>query len=41
MYDLAKQTKDDVQPTNVKFFDTMPLDVSMDLSKLKRFYDKK
>ncbi len=41
MYDLAKQTKEDVQPTNVKFFDTMPLDVSMDLSKLKRFYDKK
>ena len=23
MYDLQKQTKDDVQPTNVKFFDTI------------------
>jgi hypothetical protein len=41
MYDLAKQTRDDVVPTNVKFFDTMPLDVSMDLTKLGEFYDKK
>jgi len=41
MYDLGKQTKDDVEPTNVKFYDTMPLDVSMNLDKLKRFYDKK
>ena len=41
MYDLAKQTKDDVEPTNVKFHDTMPMDVSMNLDKLKRFYDKK
>ena len=41
MYDLAKKTRDDVVPTNVKFHDSMPLDVSMDLEKLKRFYDKK
>ena len=41
MYDLAKQSRDDVVPTNEKFYDTMPLDVSMDLNKLKKFYDKK
>ena len=41
MYDLAKQTRDDVVPTNEKFYDTMPLDVSMNLDKLKKFYDKK
>lgn len=41
MYELAKMTKDDVVPTNEKFYDTMPLDVSMNLDKLKEFYDKK
>ena len=41
MYELAKMTNDDVVPTNEKFYDTMPLDVSMDLEKLKKFYDKK
>lgn len=41
MYDLAKQSRDDVVPTNEKFYDTMPLDVSMNLNKLKKFYDKK
>jgi len=41
MYDLAKQTRDDVIPTNIKFHDSMPLDVSMDLTKLDEFYDKK
>ena len=41
MYDLGKRTKDDIIPTNEKFNDTMPLDVSMNLSKLKKFYDKK
>ena len=39
MYDLAKQTRDDVVPTNEKFHDTMPLDVSMNLNKLKKFYE--
>ncbi len=39
VYDLAKQTRDDVIPTNEKFHDTMPLDVSMDLDKLKKFYE--
>ena len=41
MYDLAKRTRDDVVPTNVKFHDSMPLDVSMDLTKLGEVYDKK
>jgi len=41
MYDLAKQTRDDVVPANEKFKDTMPLDVSMDLDKLKKFYEEK
>ena len=39
MYDLAKQSRDDVVPTNEKFHDTMPLDISMDLKKLKKFYE--
>jgi len=39
MYDLARQSRDDVVPTNEKFKDTMPLDVSMDLDKLKKFYE--
>jgi len=39
MYDLGKRTKDDIIPTNEKFNDTMPLDVSMDLDKLKKFYE--
>ena len=41
MYELGKRTRKDLVPTNEKFHDTMPLDVSMDLEKLKRFYDKK
>jgi len=41
MYELGKRTKDDIVPTNEKFHDTMPLDVSMNLNKLKKFYDKK
>jgi hypothetical protein len=41
MYDLGKRTKDDIIPTNEKFNDTMPLDVSMNLEKLEKFYDKK
>jgi hypothetical protein len=41
MYELGKRTRKDLVPTNVKFHDSMPLDVSMDLEKLKRFYDKK
>ena len=41
MYDLGKRTRDDVIPTNIKFHDSMPLDVSMDLTKLDEFYDKK
>ena len=36
-YDLAKRSRDDVVPTNEKFYDTMPLDVSMDLDKLKKW----
>ena len=39
MYDLARKSRDDVVPTNEKFKDTMPLDVSMDLKKLKKFYE--
>ena len=39
MYDLARKSRDDVVPTNEKFKDTMPLDVSMDLDKLKKFYE--
>jgi dTDP-4-dehydrorhamnose reductase len=41
MYDLARKSRDDVVPTNEKFKDTMPLDVSMDLDKLKKFYEEK
>ena len=41
MYELGKRTKDDIVPTNEKFHDTMLLDVSMNLTKLKKFYDKK
>ena len=39
MYDLARKSRDDVVPTNEKFKDTIPLDVSMDLDKLKKFYE--
>jgi hypothetical protein len=39
MYDLAKETRDDVVPTNIKFHDTIPLDVTMNLDKLKKFYE--
>ena len=41
MYDLARKSRDDVVPANEKFKDTMPLDVSMDLDKLKKFYEEK
>jgi len=41
MYELGKQTRENIIPTNEKFHDTMPLDVSMNLDKLKEFYDKK
>jgi dTDP-4-dehydrorhamnose reductase len=37
MYDLAKKTKPDVMPINEKFHYTMPSDVSMDLTKLRKF----
>ena len=35
MYDLAKRTKDNVIPANKTFYSSQPVDVSMDLSKLK------
>ena len=41
MYDLARETRDDVIPVNKKFHHTMPNDVTMNLDKLKEFYDKK
>ena len=41
MYDLAKKTREDVKPVNKKFHHTMPNDVTMNLNKLKEFYDKK
>ena len=41
MYDLAKMTKDTVIPVNKKFHSTMPSDVTINLDKLKKFYDKK
>jgi dTDP-4-dehydrorhamnose reductase len=41
MYDLAKQSRDDVIPVNKMWHDTMPTDVTMNLNKLKKFYDKK
>lgn len=34
-YDLAKRTKDNVIPANKTFYSSQPVDVSMDLSKLK------
>ncbi len=40
MYDLAKETRDDVTPVNKKFHSTMPSDVTINLDKLKKFYDK-
>lgn len=39
MYDLARQTKDDVKPVNNKFHESMPSDITIDLSKLKEFYE--
>ena len=41
MYDLAKETKEDVIPVNKKFHPTMPSDVTINLDKLRKFYDKK
>jgi hypothetical protein len=41
MYDLAKETRDDVTPVNKKFHSTMPSDVTINLDKLKKFYGKK
>ena len=40
MYDLAKMTKDTVIPVNKRFHSTMPSDVTINLDKLKKFYDK-
>ena len=39
VYDLAKETKPDVVPANETVNDTMPLDVSMDMTKLKDLLD--
>ena len=38
MYDLARQTKSDVKPVNNKFHESMPSDITIDISKLKEFY---
>ena len=40
MYDLAKESRDDVVPTNEKFHPTQPLDISMNLDKLKKWRQK-
>ena len=40
MYDLARQTKSDVKPVNNKFHESMPSDITIDISKLKEFYSK-
>jgi dTDP-4-dehydrorhamnose reductase len=40
MYDLAKQTKPDVVLSTGVFNEKMPSDVEMDLTKLKKFYNK-
>jgi len=37
MYDLSKETRDDVIPVNKKFHSDQPLDVSMNLNKLKKW----
>lgn len=39
VYELAKETKPDVVPVNDTVSDTMPSDVSMDLTKLKDLID--
>tara|TARA_R100001082_G_scaffold44041_1_gene23339 strand:- start:1023 stop:1712 length:690 start_codon:yes stop_codon:yes gene_type:complete len=39
MYDLARQTKSDVKPVNNKFHESMPSDITIDLSKLEEFYE--
>ena len=40
-YDLAKRTKDNVIPANKTFYSSQPVDVSMDLSKLKTWEKSK
>lgn len=41
MYDLALKTNKSVIPTTTKFHETMPSDITINLDKLKKFYDKK
>lgn len=40
MVELARKTKSVVEPTTKKFNDAMPSDISMDLTKLDKYYDK-
>jgi dTDP-4-dehydrorhamnose reductase len=40
MYDLAKRTKAIVTPVNKKFHPTMPSDNTINLDKLKKFYEE-
>lgn len=37
IYDLAKKTRTDVQPTDMKIHDTMPTDITMNCNKAKEF----
>ena len=37
MYNLAKETRDDVIPVNKKFYPEQPSDVSMNLTKIKKW----
>jgi hypothetical protein len=40
MVELARKTKSVVEPTTKKFNEAMPSDISMDLTKLDKYYDK-
>jgi dTDP-4-dehydrorhamnose reductase len=41
MYELAQQTNPSVIPVKGELLDTMPSDVSMDVSKMMKFYEEK